>query len=89
MDWCLSSPGLEYDRDEGLVVHFNRASGDTHLVSALASRVLRELTNSPLTEQQLRDRLAGDTPEAEPAEHALLIEDLLLQLESIHLVERA
>lgn len=44
MEWQLTSPGKEYNRNEGVAVYYHFATGNTHLLSDLAISVLRDLS---------------------------------------------
>jgi PqqD family protein of HPr-rel-A system len=91
MNWHLTSPGLEYNRDEGISVYFHCASGDTHLISGLASSLLRSLSVGPQNEDALARSLSQDDTQLQgldaEATRAAICE-LLDQLHTIHLVEQ-
>jgi PqqD family protein of HPr-rel-A system len=89
MQWRLTSPGLEYNRDEGAVIYFHPASGDTHLISELAASVLFRLATTPCSEEALVAHHADALVDFDDQEKAQLIADVLQELEQIDLIESA
>jgi len=61
MEWRLTSPMREYDRDEGMVVFFHPATGNTHLLTDSAAALLRLLASKPLSEADLIDRFESES----------------------------
>ncbi|MEM1155697.1 MAG: HPr-rel-A system PqqD family peptide chaperone [Pseudomonadota bacterium] len=91
MKWCVTSPLMVYDRSEESVVVLHLASGNTHLISRLALRVLQGLESQPLLDSELTKSLALDSQlsELEPIDRDQYISDLLRDLDQIHLIELA
>ncbi|MEM6579639.1 MAG: HPr-rel-A system PqqD family peptide chaperone [Pseudomonadota bacterium] len=80
MRWQVSKLGEFYDRDEDTIVYFDRASGDTHLLSTFAGSLLQELGERTMTVEELasilpKEAAAVDTDQFEQAVKAVL-EDL-------------
>lgn len=76
MDWRLTSPMREYDRQEGMVVFFHPATGNTHLLTDSAAALLRVLASKPTSEAELIDRFETEN-----------LAPMLEELESFSLVE--
>lgn len=89
MAWRLTSPGREYNRDEGLAIYFHPASGNTHLISDLAASVLRVMAAGPLSNEDLVACHAEALGELDITERVRLIDDVLRELTIINLVEPA
>jgi PqqD family protein of HPr-rel-A system len=87
--WRLVQPALCHQWDgEQLVVVFQPASGDTHLVDALSAEVLRLLTPTPQTAASVWQRLlerSGLSAEEFPLAR---LQTVLAQLEQLDLIER-
>jgi PqqD family protein of HPr-rel-A system len=87
--WRLVQPALCHQWDgEQLVVVFQPASGDTHLVDALSAEVLRLLTPTPQTAASVWQRLlerSGLSAEEFPLAR---LQAVLAQLEQLDLIER-
>ena len=89
MTWRLTSPGREYNRDEGVAIYFHPASGNTHLVSDLAASVLRVMAAGPLSNEDLVAFHAEALAEVGATERPGLIDEILRDLAIIDLVERS
>jgi len=87
MQWRLTSSGMAYNRDEGAVVYYHPASGDTHLISSAAFSLIQSLQGGALTEGALQARLADSLGDLESADGQQLLDDMLHELYLIHLVE--
>ena len=68
MQWRLTSSGMAYNRDEGAVVYYHPASGDTHLISSAAFSLIQSLQAGPLSERALQTRLSDYLSDIEPAD---------------------
>ena len=87
MQWRLTSSGMAYDRDEGAVVYYHPASGDTHLLSSAAFSLIQSLAAGPLSEAALQARLADHIGHLEPRDGEQMVDDILHELHLIHVVE--
>jgi PqqD family protein of HPr-rel-A system len=89
-DWILTRPQHLLWRDwgdHGAV--YDAASGDTHLLSALAIELLSLLRAAPRSEAELVSDLAPDMPDAGHDGVQTLIREQLLGLQALGLVQRA
>lgn len=87
MQWRLSGPGRVFDRGEGLLVYFHVPSGDTHLLSALAGRVLAELKPGECSVASLTHSLQDALEPGTSVDRELQLEGVLHDLAAIDLVE--
>ena len=84
MKWRIGSSGQLYDPGEDFVVYYDPASGDTHLLSAVAGAVLRLIDHQPLEATQL---VAELWPDAESDVLPLLCRDITSLLEELQALE--
>lgn len=86
--WTLVSPEepLFYSWDDELAVVYSGASGDTHLVSALAVEVLRLLETGPRTPEMVYEHLADAFRDHDAGAALDIIWEVLSQLQDIQLV---
>lgn len=77
---------LSWSWDDELAVVYNGTSGDTHLVSALASEILRLLKTGSKTPEMLHDHLADAFRDLDTDAALDIIQTVLSQLQDIHLV---
>jgi hypothetical protein len=64
MEWHLTSPGKEYNRNEGIAVYYHCATGNTHLLSDLAISLVRDLSAGPRSSEYFEEHYgepAADT----------------------------
>jgi len=87
MLWRVCSEGLVFDRDEGVAVFFDSASGNTHLINGFALKILRLLSVSPLSSELIKRECADQMVGLGCDEQDLLIEDMLNELHSLDLIE--
>ena len=80
MKWLAYSPGRLYDADESTVVYFDSHSGDTHLLSDFAGYIMQQLTNQPMTTEELVNQLS---PSFEPDDASDLNEVVIGVLEEL------
>ncbi|CAA0123456.1 Uncharacterised protein [Halioglobus japonicus] len=85
MTWRTYSKGQLYDANESTVVYFDAYSGDTHLLNDFAGYVMHQLSNQPLTTEELVNRASQgiepeDIPELEKAITGVLEELVLLDI---------
>lgn len=76
MEWQLTSPGKEYNRNEGVAVYYHCATGNTHLLSALAISVVRDLSSGSRSSEYFEDHYGDQAADT-----------TLHELRKIHLVE--
>ncbi len=84
----MSSSGEFYDRGEEQVVYFDPHSGDTHLITSLASQVLRNLSPTPTSFSDLEQRIYPGDEHARTFEDRENLKDTVFELEQCCLVER-
>lgn len=87
MLWHSCSEGFFYDRNEGLAVFFDSASGNTHLVDDFALKILKILSVSPLSPEAIKKECTDQMVGMASHEQDQLIEDVLHELHSIDLIE--
>lgn len=87
MKWQLTSPVLTYDRDEDSVVVLSISSGNTYLVSRVARNFLKCLELEPNQQKKVLLTLASQLSSAGQPDAEECIEELLRELEQIHLIE--
>lgn len=91
MSWKVESMGLFYACDESMVVYFDLASGDTHLVSDFAAYLIQRIAREarPVDCEELVSLIAADIEPADLPELTQAIPDILDELASLDIVERA
>lgn len=87
MYWRLCAPGQLYDRNEGLAVYFDTASGDTHLVNGLTAALLGELAPGQVSQEDLLAWLSGVVTDVQPSECLPILDKILRELEALFVVE--
>lgn len=87
MLWHSCSEGFFYDRNEGLTVFFDSASGNTHLVDDFALKILKILSVSPLSPEAIKKECTDQMLDLASDEQDQLIEDVLHELHSLDLIE--
>ena len=87
MLWHACSEGLVFDRDEGVAVFYDSASGNTHLIDDFALKILRILSISPLSPETIKKDCADQMTDLTADEQDRLIEDILHELHSLDLIE--
>lgn len=71
---------------EDQAVAYDPASGDTHLLTAVAVEVCRYLGGGPLAAEELVERLCADFPDDDPEMISTAVDAAMLQLDSAELV---
>lgn len=91
MAWKVESMGLFYACDESMVVYFDPASGDTHLVSDFAAYLIQQIAREArfLEFDELVSLITADIEPADLPELTQAIPDILDDLASLDIVERA
>lgn len=85
MTWRTYSKGRLYDTNESTVVYFDSYSGDTHLLSDFAGFVMQQLSNQPLTTEEVVNQISlsidsEEIPDLEDAVTGVLEELALLDI---------
>ncbi|MCR9105116.1 MAG: HPr-rel-A system PqqD family peptide chaperone [Gammaproteobacteria bacterium] len=89
MRWRVSTAGKFYDENEGSVVYFDPASGDTHLLTDFAAQIVRELSGAAKTSRELEDSLADMTDTADQAQLREAIATVIGELVELGVVHLA
>lgn len=87
MLWHACSEGLVFDRDEGVAVFFDPASGNTHLIDDFALKILRILSVSPLSSEAIKKECTDQMTDLDDNEQGQFIDDMLHELHSLDLIE--
>lgn len=87
MLWHACSEGLVFDRDEGVAVFFDPASGNTHLIDDFALKILRILSVSPLSPEAIKKECIDQMTDLDDSEQGQLIDNMLHELHSLDLIE--
>ena len=88
MKWCIDPIGRFYNPGEDMVVYFDTASGDTHLISEFAAYLIQQIADQPIDVEALIKRIS---PDIDPADLSELIEatpDVLEQLTTLDILKR-
>ena len=88
MKWRNISEGRYYDPGESTVIYFDSRSGDTHLLSAFAAHVLRELEASPLTTDELAERVSQAVEPGEAADLDAALSAVLEELVGLDILKQ-
>jgi len=88
MKWHINSIGQFYDCDEDMVVYFDPASGDTHLISDFAAYLIQRIAgrDRPVENEELIKLITGDIEPAELSELAQAIPGILSELATLDIV---
>lgn len=91
MKWRSGSSGHTYDCGEDVVVYFDSASGDTHLISEFAAFIMRKISDagSPLDVQGIIELITDDIEEQDLPELSLAIPEILTELVALDIVTPA
>lgn len=85
--WHLTADTLVYaPASEEAAVIYNTASGDTHLVNALAAQVISLLGSTAASTDALLDRIAGRYPAPLDPELPQVLESTLADLHRLDLI---
>ena len=88
MKWQIYSLGQFYDCSEGMVVYFDSASGDTHLINDFAAYLIKQIANlnRPVCNEELITLITADIEPADLSELTLAIPDILSELVALDIV---
>ena len=88
MKWQIDSIGQFYDPGEGMVVYFDPASGDTHLISDFAAYLVRQFTGQPMDMGTLIDQISPDIDPGDLFELTQATPAVLAELVSLDILQR-
>ena len=88
MKWQIHSIGQFYDRSEEMVVYFDSASGDTHLINDFAAYLIQQIANlnRPVCSEELITLVTADIEPTDLSELTLAIPDILSELAALDIV---
>ena len=88
MKWQIYSLGQFYDCNEEMVVYFDSASGDTHLINDFAAYLIQQIANlnRPVCNEELITLVTADIEPADLSELTLAIPDILSELAALDIV---
>ena len=88
MKWQIYSLGQFYDCNEEMVVYFDSASGDTHLINDFAAYLIQQIANlnRPVCSEELITLITADIEPADLSELTLAIPDILSELAALDIV---
>ena len=83
--------GLIYACNESMVVYFDPASGDTHLISDFAAYLIQRIADAgrPLESEELISMIVDDIEPADLPELSTAIPDILKELNSLDIITLA
>ena len=88
MKWQLDCMGRFYDPGEGMVVYFDPASGDTHLISDFAAYLVRQFTDQPMDMGTLIEKISPDIDPGDLFELTQATPDVLAELVTLDILQR-
>ncbi|MFT4517677.1 MAG: PqqD family protein of HPr-rel-A system [Halioglobus sp.] len=88
MLWHIESIGRFYDPNEGMVVYFDRATGDTHLLSGFAAFVIEQCAGQALTTDALIEKLSGQIEDMDAAALQDSVTNVLDELFSLDILQQ-
>lgn len=88
MKWHIDSVGRFYDPGEAMVVYFDSASGDTHLVSEFSAYLIRQFTNQPLDITALVNKISPDIDPGDFSELTQATPGVLEELVTLDILKR-
>jgi PqqD family protein of HPr-rel-A system len=88
MKWRIDSMSRYYDANEDTVVYFDAHSGDTHLLSAFAAHVMQQLSDQPLTTEELVNRISPAVEPSNIAELTKAISGVLEELLALDILQQ-
>ena len=88
MKWRIDSMGRFFDAGEGMVVYFDPASGDTHLVSDFAAYLIQQFTDQPMDIEELINRISPDIDSGDLLEMTEATPDVLAELVTLDVLKR-
>ena len=87
MKWQIDLRGQFYDRDEEMVVYFDPASGDTHLISHFAAHLIRQFTDQPMGIEALIEKISPDIDPGDLPEMTQATPDVLQELVTLDIIK--
>ncbi len=87
MKWHLPCLGRFFDANEDRVIYYDRASGDTHLITPFAAHLVQLLSEGPLSTRELVERASTAIDEDAAIEAPEAVNELLDELVSLDIVE--
>ena len=88
MKWRIDSMGRFFDAGEGMVVYFDPASGDTHLVSDFAAYLIQQFADQPMDIEELINRISPDIDSGDLLEMTEATPDVLAELVTLDVLKR-
>jgi PqqD family protein of HPr-rel-A system len=88
MMWQIEAMGRFYDPGEGMVVYFDSASGDTHLISDFAAHLITQFAELPLGIETLIKQISPDIDVENLTELSRSTQDLLENLVDLDILKR-
>ena len=91
MAWQISSPGIFYDRDETVVVYYDAASGNTHLISEFAAYLIQQIASQdrPLDSDEIIKLVSSDIEPGNQTELNQTIPQIIGELATLDIVAQA
>ena len=90
MHWQIDSMGLFYEPEDGMVIYFDPASGDTHLVSEYAAYLIRQFADQPqpMDIDTLINHISPDIDPDDLLELTQATPDVLAELVALDILQR-
>jgi PqqD family protein of HPr-rel-A system len=88
MKWRIDSMGRMYDPGEGMVVYFDPASGDTHLISDFAAYLIQQFADQPMEIGALINRISPDLDPEDLLELTQATPGVLEELVTLDILQR-
>ena len=87
-NWKIESTGLIYNCDEDMVVYFDTASGDTHLISNFAAHLIELIVGQgrPIENSEIIELIAADIEPKDRIESAQAIPGILSELAELDII---
>lgn len=86
MNWRIESMGRFYDAGEGMVVYFDPATGDTHLLSDFAAHIINQFDQEPIATEELVAKVAPDVDHSDIRELGEMVSGVLEELGRLDIV---
>ncbi|MCX2975897.1 HPr-rel-A system PqqD family peptide chaperone [Candidatus Marimicrobium litorale] len=88
MKWRTESEGRFYDPGETTVIYYDTRSGDTHLLTAFAAHVLREIQAESLSLASLISRIASVVEAGQDTDLQEALEGVLSELVAMDILKQ-
>ena len=90
MKWHVVSPGLFYDCNESMVIYFDAASGDTHLITDFSAYLIKLIGDKghPLSDEEIIDIITADYESTDLSALEQAVPHLLNELATLDIVAR-